>query len=243
MKNYRILSVVILAIMLVNVTAISAGCRMFGEQGNGNVIKQERTVPAFNAIRISGAFDLILSQGPTQSVTVKADENLMPIIRTEVKGDELIIENTKPIHNSHEMKVYVIVKELKKIDISGAVDMETAGKLTLDELTIDGSGASDSKMELDVRKLDIDCSGGSKLKFSGTATNVKMDVSGAVDIYAYDLLTETFHLNISGAGNAQINVSKELSAEISGAGSVRYKGKPEKISEDVSGAGSIKKVD
>lgn len=243
MKNTRILSAVVLAIVLVNITTLFAGCRMFGERGNGNVIKQERSVPAFKAIRISGAFDIILSQGTTQSIIVEADDNLMSIIKTEVKGEELIIENTKPIHNSRSLKVYVTFKELKKIDISGAVDLETSGKLTMDELSIDGSGASDSKMELDVKKLDIDCSGGSKLKFSGTATNVTMDVSGAVDIYAYGLLTESFHLDISGAGNAEINVSKELNVEISGAASVHYKGNPSKFVENVSGAGSIKRVD
>ena len=243
MKNTRILSTVVLAILLVNISTLFAGCRMFGERGNGNVIKQERTVPPFKAIKISGAFDIILSQGTTQSVIVEADDNLMSIIKTEVKGDELIIENTKPIRNSRSLKVYVTVKELKKIDITSAVDLETSGKLTMDELSIEGSGASDSKMELDVKKLDIECSGGSKLKFSGTATNVTMDVSGAVDIYAYDLLTESFHLDISGAGKAEINVSKELNAEISGAASVHYKGNPSKFIENVSGAGSIKKVD
>src|ERR1035438_1699801 len=98
-------------------------------------------------------------------------------------------------------------------------------------------------MELDVKKLDLDCSGGSKFKFKGSATTVTMDVSGAVDIYAYDPLAESMHLDISGAGNAQINVSKDLNVEISGAGSVHYKGSPAKFIENVSGAGSIKKVD
>lgn len=40
-----------------------------------------------------------------------------------------------------------------------------------------------------------------------------------------------------------INVSKELNVEISGAGSIRYKGNPEKNVQDISGAGSVKKVD
>jgi hypothetical protein len=243
MKNYRILSVAVLAILLVNISTITAGCRMFAERGSGNVIKQDRTIGAFKAIRVSGAFDILLTQGTAQALTIEADDNLMPIIRTEVKGDELIIETTKPIQNPHSLKIYLTVVELKKIDISGAVDLKTSNKLIMEELSIDGSGASDSKMEIETKKLDLDCSGGSKFKFSGSATNVTMDVSGAVDIYAYDLQTETFHLDISGAGNAQVSVSKELDADISGAGSVHYKGNPAKLIENVSGAGSIKKVE
>jgi hypothetical protein len=69
-----------------------------------------------------------------------------------------------------------------------------------------------------------------------------MDLSGASDIFAYDLVSESYDLEISGAGNAQINVSKRIHAEISGAGSVKYKGSPTEVDQSVSGAGSIKKV-
>jgi hypothetical protein len=93
-----------------------------------------------------------------------------------------------------------------------------------------------------VQKLEVSSSGGSKLKFSGMANKVDMDVSGAVNIHAFDLLAEIASLSISGAGDAEINVTKELYADISGAGSVRYKGDPQKVDSNVSGAGSIKKA-
>jgi len=70
-----------------------------------------------------------------------------------------------------------------------------------------------------------------------------MDLSGASDIFAYELLTENYQIDISGAGNAQINVSKRLQAEVSGAGNIRYKGSPSEVNQEVSGAGSIRKVD
>jgi hypothetical protein len=140
------------------------------------------------------------------------------------------------------MRVYVTVKDLKHIDVSGAVDINTEGRITVPELSIDASGASDSKLELGVQKLKLDCSGASKMRFSGFATDVSMDLSGASDISGYDMLSENYDIEISGAGNAQINVSKKIRAEISGAGSVKYKGSPSEIDQSVSGAGSIKKV-
>ena len=243
MKTTKIFTVILIGFTLINISTLLAGCFMIGEDGNGNVIKQTRDVAAFNAISISGAYHVIISQGANQSVIVEADENLQSLIRTEVKGNELIIENKHSIGHSHSMKVYITVTDLKKIELSGACDLSTNGTLTTDELSIDESGASDTKMDISVKKLDLDCSGGSKLRFAGTATRVKMDVSGAVDIFAYELATETFNLEISGAGKAEINVSKALEASISGAGTVRYKGTPEKLITDVSGAGSIKKAE
>jgi Putative auto-transporter adhesin, head GIN domain len=237
MKTLRKLSTVLFTIVI-----LLASCNVIGERGNGNVVRQERKVSDFNAIEVSGAFDVFLSLGSTQSVIVEADENLQPIIRAEVHNSTLKIENKEPIRDSKSLKVYITVTDLKKIELSGAVDLQSQNKLTLSELSIEISGATDANLDIAVQKLEVSSSGGSKLKFSGMANKVNMDVSGAVDIHAFDLLAEIASLSISGAGDAEINVTKELYAEISGAGTVRYKGDPQKVDSNVSGAGSIKKA-
>ena len=228
--------------LLLTAILLVASCNLIGESGSGNVIRQERHLSSFNAIDVSGAFDVYLSQGTTQSVIVEADDNLMKLIKTEVNGNTLEISNKEPIGHSKSLKIYLTVTDLNKIELSGAVNIQTQTKLKVDELSIEVSGATDSKMDFDVRKLKVECSGGSKLHFSGTASETSFDVSGAVDLFAFDMITEKMQLGISGAGKAEVNVTKEFNADISGAASVRYKGNPEKISQDVSGAGSIKKA-
>ena len=239
----RSFSIFLFAGMLVGMSSLVASCSAIGGiHGDGNVLKETRQISSFDGIEVSGAFDVILRQGATEEVTVEADANLLPVIRTEVVGGTLTIETKKPVEHVTVMKVYVTVKDLKRIDVSGAVDINTEGRITVPELSLDASGASDSKMDIAVQTLKLDCSGASKIKFSGSATNVSMDLSGASDIFAYDLLAETYDIDISGAGNAQLNVSKKIRAEISGAGSVKYKGSPTEVDQSVSGAGSIKKV-
>lgn len=242
MKTTRTNSTGIISAMLITLLII-VSCNVIGEMGSGNIIRQERKVSSFNGIDVSGAFDVKLTQGTSNSVIVEADDNLMDLIRTEVRGSTLMIDNKKPIAHSKSMKVFITFTELKSIDLSGAVDVESEGKLTLPELAISGSGASDAKLEMDVQRLGIDCSGGSKLKLTGSAKDVDVDVSGAVDLFAFDFPAENYKLSISGAGKAEINVSKNLKVDISGAASVRYKGTPTGIYQDISGAGSVKKVD
>lgn len=233
----------ILASLFVGISSLFAGCNVpGGAHGDGNVLKETRKVPSFDGIDVSGAFEIILKQGTIEEVIVEADANLLPLIRTEVAGSTLVIETKKPVHHVTVMKVFVTVKDLKRIDVSGAVDVRTDGLITVPELSIDASGATDSKLDIAVQKLKLDCSGASKIKFSGTATDVEMDLSGASDIFGYDMLSETYDIDISGAGNAQISVSKKIRAEISGAGTVKYKGSPSEVDQSVSGAGSIKKV-
>jgi len=220
-----------------------ASCNVIGEKGNGNILRQERKVAAFTGIDVSGAFNVTLTQGTTQSVIIEADDNLLDLIKTEVKGNTLEIDTREPIHSAKSLKIFITFTDLSSIEVSGAVDVASQGRLKLTDLSFDGSGATDSKLDLDVQKLKIDCSGGSKIRLSGMAKDVDVDVSGAVDLFAFELPAENYKISISGAGKAEVNVSKSLNVDISGAATVRYKGSPEKNVQDISGAGSVRKVD
>ncbi|MCX6268827.1 MAG: DUF2807 domain-containing protein, partial [Bacteroidetes bacterium] len=159
MKTTRFISVFMSVIFFLGMTSLFAGCNVVGGvHGDGNVVKETRKVSTFNGIDVSGAFDIILKQGAAEEVTVEADANLLTAIRTEVVGGTLTIETKKPVHHVTVMKVYVTVKDLNRIDVSGAVDINTESRLTLPELSIDASGASDSKLEIAVQKLNLDCS-------------------------------------------------------------------------------------
>jgi len=244
MKTTKLFSIILSFCLFMCVSTFSAGCHMRDFRGDGNVVKQDRKVSSFNGLEISGAFEIILNQGDIEAVTVEADENILPYIRTEVVNGTLIIETKdKPFHHATRMKVYITIKGLKSIDLSGAIDLQTQNRLNLSDLEIDVSGASNANLDIAVQKLSLDGSGASKLIFKGSAVEVKMDLSGASNIYAFDMPVENYTISLSGAGKAEINVLKKLSVEISGAGSIKYKGSPAMIDEDVSGAGTIKKVE
>lgn len=242
MKTKKSFLFFLIVSMFTSFSGLVTGCNLIGIHGNGDVKKESRKISSFNGIEVSGAFKVYLKQGPTEELVVETDENILPLVRTEVYGSTLKIETVKPISHVTTLKVYITFKDLNKLDLSGAVDVVSEGMLNIAALDFEASGASDTKLELTVQKLHMDCSGASKIKLIGTAREVEMDLSGASDILAYDLVAETYDLEISGAGEAQINVTKKIAAEISGAGTVKYKGTPSEIDQNVSGAGSIKKV-
>ncbi len=205
MKATRIFSMFMLFSLFCGMSSLFASCRMIGgTSGDGNVLKETRKVGSFNAIEVSGAFEVLIKQGDAEEVTIETDRNILPLVRTEVSGSTLKIETRKNVNHTTVLKVYVTIKELNKIELSGAVNVKTDGKLTVPELSIEGSGASEAKMDIAVQKLRLDCSGASKLKFTGTAGDVNMELSGASEIFGYDLAAENFDIEISGAGNAQI---------------------------------------
>ena len=240
MKTKRSMAIFI-AFLILGGSGLMGSCiPIAGERGNGNVVKQERKVTGFTSLEVSGAFTVYLYQGNSESLTIEADENLMEYIVTEVKGDRLeIYTKNKSIQKFTKMNIYLTFEELEMIDISGAVNIIGEDMMKFDELTIDGSGASEIKLMLVVDVLRADFSGASEIELAGEAKVAKFDLSGASDIDAYDFIIEHCELDVSGASDARIHVTANLEIDVSGAASVKYKGSP-KVSSDVSGAGSLR---
>jgi len=95
-------------------------------------------------------------------------------------------------------------------------------------------------LEID-NTLDVELSGASDLKVSGSASQLKARLSGACDLKGYDLVTDYCDIKASGASGVDITVNKELSANVSGASDVNYKGAGLIRDLKSSGASSIKK--
>jgi len=228
-------------ILLGLITLASAGCNYLeGISGNGNVVKETRNVSSFDGIKIGGAFKVFLSQGNTESVVIEADENLMSIIETDVRGGKLVVGTEENIRHSKKLNIYITVKTLKNIDVSGAVEMKSEGKLELENLDFQGSGASEITLNFTADHVEGDFSGASEIEFEGSAKSCRLDMSGASELKAEGFEVTAFDLVLSGAGDADIHVTGKLNARVSGAANVRYTGDP-KVDSEISGAGSVKR--
>jgi len=231
----------IIGIILLFLAMSSSGCMYItGIDGNGKVVKESREVSSFNQIRVGGAFNVVITQTNTESLVIEADENLLPIIDTKVKGNTLVISTKENIRDSKELNIYISFKNLEKLDISGACDLKSEGMLKFSTLRFEASGASEIELDLTADKLVCDYSGASEIEFSGSAKQCDIEISGASELKAFDLVCEEMELRVSGAADAKVNASESLRVNASGAASVKYKGNPN-IDQRVSGAGSIRK--
>ena len=58
-------------------------------KGSGNKIEQARDLPNFEKIVLTGAAKLEVQAGASQKVVIEADDNIVPLIETEVQGGVL----------------------------------------------------------------------------------------------------------------------------------------------------------
>ncbi len=197
-----------------------------------NQIEKKRLLKAVNAINISSSFELYISQGAEESVTVSAaTQEFVDNIVIKVENGELIIRydignrfwkgwNTDRL----KLKAFVSIKNLEKLTASGASDVYFEKGISGDNLTITLSGASRLKGKLNAKKLNVHVSGASNMTLQGVVTNLKVDANGASDFKGYYLVTDYCNTKTSGASSSNINVNKELNATASGASSINYKG-------------------
>lgn len=126
-------------------------------------------------------------------------------------------------------------------DVSGSGDMKLKGKCGNIESDISGSGNVYFTGQI-AGEGKFDLTGSGKLQASGSAQSVKAWISGSGRVSAADLEAERCDVRISGSGNVQINVQRELNANISGSGSVSYRGNPSHVNSNSSGSGKVRKM-
>lgn len=205
---------------------------------------QARAVNPFHAIHVSSSFDVILTQGNEEKVVVSAsEEKYLQNITTRVENGVLEIkyeDNRKLWRGNPKLKAYIAVKNIDELKASGACIVNIEGSLNTSDFNLHLTGASKLKGQLMVNgKFTVDLTGASDVVVSGTANETNIEATGASDIKAYDFKTQVCTIRASGASDIKISVDKELSASLTGASTVNYKGSAMIRDIKTSGASTI----
>jgi hypothetical protein len=208
---------------------------------------QVRQVGAFEAINVSGAFDVILSQSNETVVVVSASEPaIRDLITTEVKGNTLYLGYKKSNFNfrsNRKLKAYISVPNITLIDLQGASEMRVDGVLKMESLYINLSGSCDFTGTIESKDLKLSSSGSSDYKLSGLVETMKLLVSGSSDVSAFGLTVNYCDITVSGSSAIEITVEKEMMVSISGSSDITYQGNGVITKQNLSGKSSIRKKD
>lgn len=228
--------------LLLLVAAVSVVAKAYNERikGNGIIKTEDRSVDAFNNVSTSGAFTVYLQQGDKHTLRIEAEDNIMPYIVTRMTANTLNIEPKKgyDLQSTRGIKVYLTLKELGKLDGSGASGFFSKGKLTGKNVALDFSGATNADLDIDANSIDVDVSGATNMKLRGKATKTKYDVAGSADIIADQLKSDIADVDVSGASKMRLYVEKKLNVDASGTSHIRYSGNAE-VRQSVSGFGRV----
>lgn len=207
----------------------------------------------FDAVSVSVYGTAHIRQGDTHDVAIDGPPDILDAIVVEVDDQTLKVQYRDRnfldrlfsgdwfdgYDREEAVDVYVTLPTVRALSLRGTARLIGETPLSSDDLLLSVSGTGSVDAEVDAQSLQTNLSGAGDVSLRGTATSHSITISGAGEIVADDLETETASIQVSGAGECRVHVTRQLDVSVSGAGSVRYKGSP-RITQQVSGVGSVK---
>lgn len=212
-----------------------------GERGNGDVQTEDRTVTeAFTVVKASEGLDVYVMQESPASIRVEADENIMGLIRTDIKNGTLRIHTEKSIGRATK-KIYVSLPTITKLSASSGSDLIGKSTIKADIIELDASSGADLIVTVNANEVDADASSGSDIRVSGKAERLVADASSGSDIKAAELEVKKCTASASSGADISVNATESLTADANSGADIRYRGNPENVSKNKSMSGSVSK--
>ena len=212
-------------LLMTMVVLSAAGCDLAqpGIQGSGKVTTEQRAIAGFSSVKLKGTGRLMIDAGSqTESLSITADDNLLPYLTSEVNGSELVLgtKDGTNVVSSKDIVYKLSAKDLNVIDLGG-------------------SGSIDAK-GIHTDRLKVTLGGSGTISMAGVADQQEIMLAGSGDYTGNDLKSKSATITIAGSGNAEVNATDKLGVNIMGSGSVRYSGDPT-VSKQILGSGSVEK--
>jgi phage shock protein PspC (stress-responsive transcriptional regulator) len=209
----------------------------------GNVETRTLQVSGFTKIDASSAYRVNIAPGKDYAVQVVGHTRDLDDSKMSVENGTLKLNQKGKICFfcwNDAITVTITTPALDSIKGSGAVDY-TVGSFSGTDFNIDLSGASKASIEsLTENSTMVELSGASSATLSGKSKTLNLDLSGASKFNGSNLVVDDATVDASGASHAEINATKTLSADASGASSIVYKGNPKIDKQDESGSSRIR---
>jgi len=189
-------------------------------KGSGNRQTQKREVETFTSITAEGAFQINVVSQKSLSLEIEGDDNILPLISTEVSNDVLRIKNSRGYSVSEPINIRIKVPNIEGLTVSGAGNISVSG--------------------LKNDKFEIQANGAPTITVSGETGLIDIDTNGAGKIDAHKLRASKGVVDSKGVSKVDVYANDQLDVTVSGPSHVTYEGDP-KVTKTVNGPGSVEK--
>ena len=231
----RVIALVFLALLLISCSKNQVVV------GSNNIITQEKQLSAYDRIEVLGSYNVIFTDGEVGKIKIKAPDNILPLIQTEVSDGLLKIGAEK---NRYKVKEPIIIyvpvdSRLKQVDIKGSADIYSEKNLETKALNVDIYGSGDVRLQVEASALALKIDGSGDIRVGGKTDNLSININGSGDVEVPNLKAEKAAISISGSGDVSAYVTEDVDISIAGSGDVIIKGNPKKIKQKIKGSGRV----
>ena len=209
-------------------------------KGQGPIVEQSFVLPTISAIDLNIDANVILTHGESEEVRIQGQQNIIDNIEKYITSDGYWnITYFKNVRNHDGITIHITSPLVDYISISGSGSVNSTN-LFADSVNVylNISGSGNISFNTAAQLTESYISGSGEVYLSGSSFEHRIHISGSGSVRAFNFPTHVTHIDISGSGNSEVNVSDLLDVKISGSGNVYYIGYPQ-ITSDISGSGEI----
>jgi len=218
-------------------------------EGEGPIVSEIIPVSDFIGVDLLGSFDVDIVQGSEQIVTAEGQANIIDRLKLEVNDDILSVTLEDGSYQNFDLMIFIQSPMIETYQLTGSGDMTIDGYENLENLNIlllgsgniiggnsflvensaslnlTGSGSIFLEIET-LETIGSDILGSGDINLSGQTLSQTVAIIGSGNYNAFDLISDSAEITIVGSGDVQVTVNNTLTGELSGSGSIFYKGDP-----------------
>lgn len=198
-------------------------------KGSGYVLTQQRETDYFNSIEVSQHISVAIVQGEFQPITVEADDNLFPYIKTVVRNSvlKIYISDTVNIVKYADLNVLISMPTIRSLYASNNSHIDATPQLwKINDIQIKASENSQIKLHLEAENTIVNGRTSAFIELKGKTRNLKAQLKTAAYLEARNLQTNEANLEMAIGAKAEINVIRTLAYNLSGNARLIFRGTP-----------------
>jgi hypothetical protein len=208
--------------------------------GSGKLVTENRPVSGVNRVELAVHANLEIQQGSNESLSVTGDDNILPVLLTDVSGGRLTIRY-KPQFNVRirsPLKILLTVKDLRELRLSSSGNVKVVSLTTSDfVLTLTSScNVNIQGIQADMITTRISSSG--DITIQGNANALDLNVTSSGSFQGGDLRVQKAAVKLTSSGEVTLWVVNDLRANISSSGNIAYYGSPA-VSQSITSSGRL----
>ena len=210
-------------VLMLLLVSLALGCSrglLNQVRGSGNRQREERQVASFTSIDTNGAFDITVVSQKQLALEIEGDDNVLPMIATDVSGNVLHIRNRSSYSVSQPIKITISVPNLEAVTSNGA------GRFRITDMKND--------------RFELDINGAPAIEASGETKFLKIKANGAGNIDTHRLRATRADVDSNGVSQIDLYAREQLDVVVSGPSNVTYEGDPV-VNKTINGPGTIQK--
>jgi hypothetical protein len=209
--------------------------------GSGKVITEERSLEGVRRVTLATLGDLTVELGEPASITIEAEDNLLPALETNVRAGTLTIRNKlgANLHPTEPVRYHLIVPSLEALSLTSSGNAE-APALQAKGFSLRTTSSGNIYLAgLDADTLSVDMTSGGNVEIAeGRVTEQTAELKSSGAYEAGNLRSDRARITVRSGGSATVWAGDTLRVTLSSSGNVRYYGHP-MVTQSVSSSGGL----